>query len=74
LPPIAGFAVFFGATFDDTRSVAAEFADVSPSAFEAVTITRMRLSTSTSLSRYVRRVAPVMLLHPEPSAAQRCQR
>jgi hypothetical protein len=46
VPVIVGGAVFLGAALPVTTSVGAEFAEVCPSAFDALTMTRKVRSTS----------------------------
>lgn len=73
-PVTAGAAVFLGGVFAEMTSVVFELADVCPSEFEAVTITRTVWSTSAEASRYVFDAALSMFEQSDPSTEHRCQR
>src|SRR5688572_20640643 len=64
VPEIVGRDVFRGAPPPVTRAVASERALAAPSAFTAVTRTRIVWPTSSAASRYVRSVAPRTAAQP----------
>jgi hypothetical protein len=70
-PETAGLTELVGPFFESTTSVGSDVAVPLPSAFVAVTSTRMVRETSAVASVYVSFVAPLMSPHAVPSVAQR---
>src|SRR5581483_3949960 len=71
LPEIAGLTVLVGPFAEPMTSVGSDVADAEPSAFFAVTTTRIVWWTDVDVSVYVWLVAPTMSPHAVPSVAQR---